>query len=390
MPAAAVALFATVFLACLVEAVEAVTIVLAAGTSRNWRSALLGAASAVVVLVALIAALGPALTTLPLTGLRLIVGALLLTFGLQWLRKAILRAAGRKAKHDEDAIFAAEMVAAATLHPAAARGIDGYAFVLAAKGVLLEGLEVAFIAVTFGANAQNFPVAAAAAIAATLVVAGLGIAVRAPLARVPENTLKFAVGVMLTAFGMFWGAEGAGAIWPGGEIALPVIVLGVAALALLLVRALRTRSGRALAPSAPGQTSAACAATPPAPGAVGPASAPSDATSPTPGPGSAAPDATSPTPDTRAAGDPPTSNRPGEAVPTRPRHRPLAALVLAARFVYDFVVGDDWQIALAAVLALVVTWALASVTASMAWIALPMFVVAVVPWSLWRQSERLR
>src|SRR5262249_28030004 len=159
-----------------------------------------------------VAALGPALIAIPLSALRLVVGGLLLVFGLQWLRKAVLRASGHKALHDEDAIYATELAAARSA-PRRSRWIvtDWYAFTLSFKGVTLEGLEVAFIALTFGSNQNDIPLAAIAAVAAVLVVAGTGLAVRAPLARVPENTMKFVVGVMLTAFGIFWGSEGAGA-----------------------------------------------------------------------------------------------------------------------------------------------------------------------------------
>ncbi len=234
------ALFLAVFLACVVEAVEALTIVLAAGTGRDWRSAITGVVSGLVVLAVVVAVLGPALTLIPLATLRLVVGGLLLIFGLQWLRKAIMRASGLKALHDEDAIFATEFAAAQAV-PAGRRGVvaDWYSFTLSFKGVVLEGLEVAFIAVTFGANQQNIPLAAVAALAAVLVVAAAGIAVRAPLARVPENTLKFIVGIMLTSFGIFWGAEGAGALWPGADAALLVVIPAVALFALVLVALLR-------------------------------------------------------------------------------------------------------------------------------------------------------
>jgi uncharacterized membrane protein len=234
------ALFIAVFLACMVEAVEALTIVLAAGTSRDWRSAISGVIAGVTVLALIVAALGPAVTAIPLGGLRLVVGGLLLIFGLQWLRKAILRAGGLKARHDEEAIFASEL-AAAQAAPAGRRGFvaDWYSFTLSFKGVLLEGLEVAFIALTFGANQRNIPLASVAALAAVVVVAVAGVAVRAPLARVPENTMKFVVGVMLTSFGIFWGAEGAGAVWPGSDAALLAVVPAVAVFALVLVVLLR-------------------------------------------------------------------------------------------------------------------------------------------------------
>jgi len=245
----AVLLFIAVFVACGVESVEAVTIVLAAGLTRGWRSALAGVGVAVVVLAATVAVLGPALTVLPINVLRLVVGGLLLIFGLQWLRKAILRASGFKALHDEDAIFAAELAAAraAGREP---RGIDGYGFTVSFKGVLLEGLEVAFIVVTFGSNEHNVALAALAASAAVVLVVAAGIAVRAPLSRVPENTLKFAVGVMLTAFGTFWGAEGAGAHWPGGDAAILALVAFTLASSLVFVVAMRRLHARHLAPPA--------------------------------------------------------------------------------------------------------------------------------------------
>jgi uncharacterized membrane protein len=231
-------LFIAVFAACAVEGVEAVTIVLASGITRGWRSALTGTGVALVTLAAFVAALGPALTALPIDVLRLVVGGLLLVFGLQWLRKAILRAGGFIPLHDEEAIFAAELAAAraAGREP---RGLDPYGFTVSFKGVLLEGLEVAFIAVTFGSNQHDVPLAAVAAVAAVIVVAVAGVAARAPLSRVPENTLKFGVGVMLVSFGTFWGTEGAGASWPGGDGALLALIGFTLLCALALVFALR-------------------------------------------------------------------------------------------------------------------------------------------------------
>jgi uncharacterized membrane protein len=214
----------SVFIACAVEAVEALTIVLAVGTTRSWRSTLTGVGVALLALAVLTAVLGPALTALPINALRVVVGGLLLVFGLQWLRKAILRAAGLKALHDEHAAYEEEQVAARTADAVPQGRFDPYSFTIALKGVLLEGLEVVFIVLTFGANQHNVGLAAAAAGVAVLVVVVAGVAARAPLARVPENTLKFVVGVMLTSFGMFWGAEGAGAKWPGGDTALLVII----------------------------------------------------------------------------------------------------------------------------------------------------------------------
>src|SRR5262249_25941495 len=238
----------SVFLACAVEAVEALTIVLAVGTTRSWSSALSGCLAAVLGLVAVTAILGPGLTSLPLDTLRLVVGGLLLVFGLQWLRKAILRGAGIKALHDEDEIFR-EQAAAAGAAGSPHEGFDGYSFVIAFKGVLLEGLEVVFIALTFGANQHRIGLAAASAAAAVLVVAGIGVALRHPLARAPENAMKFGVGVMLTSFGIFWGAEGAGASWPGGGAALLVVIPTLLGFSLACTRFFRVDAieGRAAA-----------------------------------------------------------------------------------------------------------------------------------------------
>jgi uncharacterized membrane protein len=248
-------LFAAVFLACVVEAVEALTIILAAGTGRDWRSALKGMAAALVVLAVLVAVLGPAVTALPLTALRIVVGGLLLVFGIGWLRKAILRASGNKALHDEDATYVEELDAARSAavgrRPFAG---DWYAFTLSFKGVLLEGLEVVFIALTFGSNQHDVPLAAIGAVAAVVLVAIAGLAVRAPLSRVPENTMKFVVGVMLTSFGLFWGAEGAGANWPGSDAALLAIIPGVLVVALAFVAMFRR-------PKAPAPSDVAARAT---------------------------------------------------------------------------------------------------------------------------------
>jgi uncharacterized membrane protein len=232
-------LIASAFIASAVEFVEALTIVLAAGISRGWRSALAGLAAATVVLAVIVAALGPALTLLPLSVLQLVVGGVLLTFGLQWLRKAILRASGFKALHDEEAIFAQEIAEASTAPREERAGLDWYGFTLAFKGVLLEGLDVAFIVITFGSTQGSIALAAVGAGAALVLVAIVGVLVRAPLSRAPENTMKFAVGVMLTTFGIFWSAEGAGAHWPGEDLALFGIlafVLGVSAAAVALLR----------------------------------------------------------------------------------------------------------------------------------------------------------
>jgi uncharacterized membrane protein len=257
MSGSAGALFAAVFLACAVEAVEATTIVLAAGTARHWRSALMGVGAGLAVLAVVVAALGPAISVVPLHWLRLVVGGLLLVFGLQWLRKAILRASGHKAIHDEAQIYL-KQVAAAEGAVTERRGwvSDWYAFTLSFKGVVLEGLEVAFIALTFGSNARDIPLAAIAAVAAVVVVSAAGFAVRAPLARVPENTLKFVVGVMLTSFGIFWGAEGAGAHWPASDASLLGLVPAVLAYALVLVAVLRRLRSAGTTGGAPGAAQA--------------------------------------------------------------------------------------------------------------------------------------
>ena len=245
-----IALFVAVFLACAVEAVEATTIVLAAGAARDWASAMKGVAAGLTVLAVVVAALGPALSAIPIGGLRLVVGGLLLVFGLQWLRKAILRASGHKALHDEERIFQDELAAARQADSRSGGSVkDWYAFTLSFKGVVLEGLEVAFIALTFGSNQHDIALAAVAAAAAVVAVAGAGFAVRAPLSRVPENTMKFVVGVMLTSFGAFWGAEGAGAHWPGRDGALLVLVPVFAVIVVGLTLVLR--------PSAQRRTSAA-------------------------------------------------------------------------------------------------------------------------------------
>jgi len=246
----ALPLILTVFVACAVEAVEALTIVLATGITREWRSTFQGMAAALVVLAAITAAVGPAISDLPLTALRVVVGALLAIFGLQWLRKAVLRATGYKALHDEASAYLREVAAAEAAAKEAKRGVsDWYSFTLAFKGVLLEGLEVVFIVITFGDNQRNIGGAVIGAAAAVIVVTVIGIAVRAPLTKVPENWMKFAVGVMLTSFGTFWGAEGAGVAWPGNDAALLVLVPVVALAAAACIRWLRSRKTAGAAPA---------------------------------------------------------------------------------------------------------------------------------------------
>jgi uncharacterized membrane protein len=234
-------LVASAFLASAVEFVEALTIVLASGITRGWRSSLIGLAAATVALAVIVAVLGPALTLIPIDVLRLVVGGLLLAFGLQWLRKAILRASGYKPLHDEDAIFARETAAARSAASEERAGLDWYGFTLSFKGVLLEGLEVAFIVLTFGSTQGSIGLAALGAAIALALVVVVGVFVRTPLTRVPENTMKFAVGVMLTTFGTFWAVEGAGAHWPGDDASLPVVLVFVIVLSLASVALLRRR-----------------------------------------------------------------------------------------------------------------------------------------------------
>jgi uncharacterized membrane protein len=242
MAAAELGLAVSVFLACAVEAVEALTIVMAVGYARSWPSALGGAAAAALVLTAAVATVGSALKSVPIDTLRLVIGALLLAFGVQWLRKAILRAAGRKRLRDERAAYERERAAAAQAG-APREGFDLYSFAISLKGVLLEGLEVALIVVTLGAARHRLTLAAVAAAAAVAAVIAAGLAARAPLARVPENTMKFAVGVMLSAYGTFWVAEGAGLSWPAGDAALIGLVAVVLAGSLLAVAAVRRLGG---------------------------------------------------------------------------------------------------------------------------------------------------
>ena len=247
-----VALFISVFLACAVEAVEAVTIVLAAGTSRDWRSTFQGVISGLVVLAGLIVILGPSIEKLPKNTLRLVVGGLLLTFGLQWLRKAILRASGFKALHDEEKIYREEVEAAQKVAKVSRFAVsDWYAFTLSFKGVLLEGLEVVFIVVTFGiiqkgSNPQAFSLAIWAAAIAVVLVTIAGFAIHKPLSKVPENTMKFVVGTLLTAFGIFWGAEGAGAEWPHKDLSLLAIIPFVLLVSFGLIELLKVRKAKNL------------------------------------------------------------------------------------------------------------------------------------------------
>ncbi len=232
---------APAFVASVVEFVEALTIVLAVGMTRQWRSTLVGVVAAMVALTVIVGVFGTAIVVfIPIAILRLVVGAFLLVFGLQWLCKAILRATGARAKHDEAAIFEREVAQLRAEAPVPAEGMDWISFTVAFKGVLLEGLEVAFIVVTFGASAgQLGPAALGAAIAGALVLA-VGAVLHRPLARVPENGLKYGVGLMLVTFGTFWAGEGVGIAWPGSDAVLLVLLAAYLAASLVGVWAVRS------------------------------------------------------------------------------------------------------------------------------------------------------
>lgn len=249
MSAATWGLLVATFVASCVEMVEATTIVMAMGFTRSWRSALTGTAAALVALAAATTAAGYALTTwLPESSLQLVIGGLLLIFGLQWLRKAILRSSGRKALHDEDAIYREE-VEAARAAGTKPNGLDMFSFMVSFKGVFLEGMEVVFIVITFGLNAKNVPAAALGAAAAVIVVLGIAIAIRKPLSMVPENTLKYAVGLLLASFGTFWAVEGMGIFragreslkWPGSDATILVLLVIWFALSRIFIALLRPR-----------------------------------------------------------------------------------------------------------------------------------------------------
>jgi uncharacterized membrane protein len=248
MSAATWGLVIATFAACFVEMVEATTIVMAMGFTRSWRSALFGVGAALGLLGVVTAIAGYALTTwLPESALQFGIGGLLLIFGLQWLRKAILRASGRKAVHDEDAIYREEVEAAkAAGRPSS--GVDMFSFIVSFKGVFLEGMEVVFIVITFGLNAKNVPVASAGAAAAVLAVLAIAFAAKRPLSMINENLLKYGVGLMLASFGTFWVIEGAGTFragresisWPGGDAAILALIAVWFVLSRVFIAVLRT------------------------------------------------------------------------------------------------------------------------------------------------------
>ncbi len=329
MSGASLALFISVFLACSVEAVEAVTIVLAAGTARDWKSALRGVYAGLATLAVIIAIFGPAISHLPISVLRIVVGGLLLVFGLTWLRKAILRSSGFKALHDEEKIFQKELEAARAAAKLTRHGVaDWYAFTLSYKGVLLEGLEVVFIVLTFGTIAHKVGLASIAALVAVAIVCAAGFALRAPLAKVPENTLKFVVGILLTSFGIFWGAEGSAgtsAKWPGDNWAILALIAGVWALAVLIIFILKSlhRKERVTV-----------------------------------------------------------STKSAKVKPVKVRSKPLQLAKSFIDFWVDFIVGDDWRMAAGVVIGFVIT---ASISVSaLTWAIIPIFVAASLSYSLSR------
>ena len=229
-------IFGAAFFGSAVEATEALTIVLAVGLTRGWRAPLLGTVSAIVLLGALVILFGQLIVTrVPDTALKLLVGTLLLLFGLNWLHKAVLRSAGVVAMRDEARAYQQTV----TQLQETAAGTDWVGFVLALKGVFLEGLEVVFIVIGVGGTGHGLPAAVAGGLIAAAVVAAVGVVVRRPLARVPENTLKYGVGILLTSLGTFWAAEGMGATWPGDFLSIAVLVavyLGASRLAIVLIR----------------------------------------------------------------------------------------------------------------------------------------------------------
>ena len=234
---------AAAFLGSLVECVEAATIVLAVGTVRGWRSALAGALAGVAVLAGLVGLLGPALSTIPVSLLQVVIGVLLLLFGLSWLRKAVMRAGGVMPLRDEQRAFASTTATLRMPTATPSRRWDRVALIASFKAVLLEGVEVVFIVLAAGAASQTILPASLGAVGATLVVTLASFALRRPLARVPENTLKFTVAVLLASFGTFWVVEGLGIPWPGGDLAILGLAAAFFAGSLVMVEVLRRHAG---------------------------------------------------------------------------------------------------------------------------------------------------
>jgi uncharacterized membrane protein len=227
------------FFASLVEVVEAFTIVLAVGTVRGWRPALIGTGAGLALLALVVIVLGPALGYVPIQALQFVIGVLLLLFGMRWLRKAILRRAGLIPLHDENLAYQHETQQLGTDTHRLAQGPDWLAGLTAFKAVVLEGLEVVFIVIAVGAGRDLIVPASLGALAACLIVLLAGLAIHKPLARVPENTLKFVVGVMLAAFGVFWTGEGLGIHWPGQDLAILAFALAFLSAGLVLSSVIR-------------------------------------------------------------------------------------------------------------------------------------------------------
>jgi len=331
------ALFVAVFLASAVEAVEAVTVVLAAGTARGFRSAGRGTIAALLALALIVILSGPLIALLPMEFLRLVIGGLGLVFGLQWLRKAILRYSGYKALHDEDEIFKQEFAAARSAEKKSRFGVDDwFAFTMAFKVVLLEGLEVVFIVVTFGAIQHSVSTAALGALAAVILVSMFGFAARKPLSRVPENTLKFAVGIMLAAFGTFWAAEGAGIMWPGADLAILALIVLYLASSYLLIAILKRRRANATEPAQVLLTEEK-------------------------------------------------SDQAALQVAIQSRQTVVTTLKNFGKFWYDFVFGDDWRVAAIVVLGIFIT--AMSAGAGFAFLVLPAAVIAATGLSTLRPSR---
>ena len=316
-----IALFVTVALASAVEMVEAATIVLALGASRGWRSAIVGSLFAIVTLALIVLIAGPSILLVPIDVLRLLVGVLLLIFGMQWLRKAILRATGFKALHDEEKIFEAELQSAKTAEKTKTfSNLDKYSFTLSFKTVLLEGFEVIFIVLTFGALKNSLGIATMAAFVSLALVAGVAFAIRKPLTKVPENTLKFVVGTMATTFGIFWTTEGLKITWVYADATLLLLAALVLTASFGCILWLRSKT-----PASKKQTEAS----------------------------------------------------------TAPKSKLFLAVRSSLDFVYELLIGDEWITGVS--LWLLVALASAVSISSDAWYLVPLYFVVILPVGLRRQ-----